>query len=151
MTTEPRIIDCPNCGHRNRVPAAASGTPHCGHCKEGLPWVVDAGDDDFADIAEQATVPVLVDLWAPWCAPCRMVSPVLEQLATEQAGQLKLVKVNADDAPGLSDRYDVKAIPTLLLLRDGQVLARQVGAAPVAVLRRWLDEGLGRTAGSERS
>jgi len=107
-----------------------------------LPWIVDAGDNDFAEVAEQATVPVLVDVWAPWCGPCRMVSPVLEQLATEKAGELKLVKVNADEAPQISQRFGVQAIPTLLVLRNGQVVAQQVGAAPAQVLRPWLEDAM---------
>jgi thioredoxin 2 len=139
---EPRIVACGNCGHKNRVPPAANGSPRCGNCHEPLPWVVDADDDTFAEIAERATVPVLVDLWAPWCGPCRMVSPELEKLAAERAGRLKLVKVNADDAPRLSQRFEVQAIPTLLVLRDGKVLAKQVGAAPARVLRTWLDQAL---------
>ena len=91
MSDEP--IRCPNCGRRNRVPAAAAGTPRCGNCHQSLPWIVDAGDDTFAEIAEAASVPVIVDLWAPWCGPCRMVSPALAQVATEMAGRVKLVKV----------------------------------------------------------
>jgi thioredoxin 2 len=136
------IITCPNCGRKNRVPAAAAGTPRCGNCHKPLPWIVDAGDDDFAEVAEQASVPVLVDLWAPWCGPCRMVSPALEQLATEMAGKLKLVKVNVDESPKLQQRFGVQAIPTLMVLRDGQVAARQTGAAPAAALRTWLEQAL---------
>ena len=124
------------------MPAAANGTPRCGNCHKALPWIVDAGDDDFAEVAEQASVPALVDLWAPWCGPCRMVSPALEQLATEMAGRLKLVKVNVDESPKLQQRFGVQAIPTLLLLRDGAVAARQTGAAPAAALRTWLEHGL---------
>jgi thioredoxin 2 len=136
------LIKCPNCGRRNRVPAAANGTPRCGNCHKPLPWIVDAGDDDFAEVAEQASVPALVDLWAPWCGPCRMVSPALEQLATEMAGTLKLVKVNVDESPKLQQRFGVQAIPTLLLLRNGAVAARQTGAAPAGALRTWLERGL---------
>jgi thioredoxin 2 len=136
------VITCPNCGRKNRVPAAASGTPRCGNCHQPLPWIVDAGDDDFAEVAEHASVPALVDLWAPWCGPCRMVSPALEQLATERAGQLKLVKVNVDQSPKLQQRFGVQAIPTLLLLRQGAVAARQTGALPAAALRTWLDQAL---------
>jgi thioredoxin 2 len=136
------LIKCPNCGRRNRVPAAANGTPRCGNCHKALPWIVDAGDDDFAEVAEQASVPALVDLWAPWCGPCRMVSPALEQLATEMAGKLKLVKVNVDESPKLQQRFGVQAIPTLLLLRNGAVAARQTGAAPAGALRTWLERGL---------
>jgi thioredoxin 2 len=124
------------------VPAAAPGTPHCGNCHKPLPWIVDAGDGDFAEVAERAPVPALVDLWAPWCGPCRMVSPALEQLATEMAGRLKLVKVNVDESPRLQQRFGVQAIPTLLLLRNGAVAARQTGAAPAGVLRTWLERGL---------
>jgi thioredoxin 2 len=136
------LITCPNCGRRNRVPAAANGTPRCGNCHKPLPWIVNAGDDDFAEVAEQASVPALVDLWAPWCGPCRMVSPALEQLATEMAGKLKLVKVNVDSSPKLQQRFGVQAIPTLLLLRNGAVAARQTGAAPAGTLRTWLERGL---------
>jgi thioredoxin 2 len=136
------VITCPNCGRRNRVPAAANGTPRCGNCHKPLPWIVDAGDDDFAEVAENASVPALIDLWAPWCGPCRMVSPALEQLATEMAGKLKLVKVNVDESPRLQQRFGVQAIPTLLLLRNGAVAARQTGAAPAAALRTWLERGL---------
>ena len=129
------IVQCPNCGRKNRVPVAASGIPRCGNCHKPLPWIVDAGDDDFAEVAERASVPALIDLWAPWCGPCRMVSPALEQLATEMAGKLKLVKVNVDTSPKLQQRFGVQAIPTLLLLRNGAVAARQTGAAPAGVLR----------------
>ena len=137
-----RVIACPHCGKRNRVPAAATGVPRCGNCHQPLPWIAEASDDDFAEVAEKAGTPVLVDLWATWCGPCRMVSPVLEQLATEYAGRLKLVKVDVDRSPRLSERFAVQAVPTLLLLRDGQVVRRQAGAAPAPALRSWLDGAL---------
>jgi thioredoxin 2 len=137
-----RVIACPHCGKRNRVPAAATGVPRCGNCHQSLPWIADASDDDFTEVAEKARIPVLVDLWAAWCGPCRMVSPVLEQLATEYAGRLKLVKVDIDRSPRLSERFTVQAVPTLLLLRDGQVVHRQAGAAPAPALRSWLDGAL---------
>jgi thioredoxin 2 len=106
--------------------------------------VVDAGDDDFADVAEHAKIPVLVDMWATWCGPCRQVSPALEQLARELAGRIKLVKVDVDKAPKLSERFSVQAVPTLLLLQNGQVIARQAGAAPARVLHQWVDDALGK-------
>ena len=136
------LITCPNCERRNRVPAAASGTPRCGNCHRPLPWIVDAGDDNFAEIAERASVPVVVDLWAPWCGPCRMVSPVLADLATEFAGRVKLVKVNVDEAPRLQNRFGVQSIPTLLLMRGSEVAARQIGALPAPALRQWVDGAL---------
>lgn len=136
------VVTCPNCSKRNRVPAAADSMPKCGNCHLPLPWIVDAGDDDFAEVAEQSPAPVIVDLWATWCAPCRMVSPALERLAVSRAGSLKLVKVDVDAAPRLSQRFEVMAVPTLMVLKDGKVLARQPGAAPEPVLRAWLDEAL---------
>jgi thioredoxin 2 len=140
------VITCPNCGRKNRVPAAASGTPRCGHCHRPLPWIVDASDDTFAEIAEKASVPVVVDLWAPWCGPCRMVSPVLAELAAEFAGRMKLVKVNVDESPRLQSRFGVQSIPTLLLLDAGQVKATQIGAPPPPALRSWLEQGLASSA-----
>ncbi len=137
--TAMQTVKCENCGRMNRVPAAAQGKPRCGNCKAFLPWIVDAGDGNFMEIAEHATVPVLVDLWASWCGPCRMVSPALEQLAREKAGQIKLVKVDIERAPKLAQRFSVQAVPTLMVLYRGEVIARQRGAAPVEALRRWLD------------
>ena len=140
------ITTCVSCGKKNRVPASASGTPQCANCHAPLAWIADAHDGDFADIADRSKLPVLVDLWAPWCGPCRMVSPALENLAQSFAGRVKLVKVNVDEAPGLSQRFDARSIPTLLLLRDGRVVARQIGAASESALRTWLESGLAEAA-----
>jgi thioredoxin 2 len=140
------LIRCPHCGQTNRVPAAAAGTPRCGKCHQPLPWITDADDTTFGEIADAAKIPVIVDLWAPWCGPCRAVSPALEQLARELAGQVKLVKVNVDVSPQLSRRFGAQAIPTLLVLRGGQVTARQTGAAPLAALRAWVGQALATAA-----
>jgi thioredoxin 2 len=143
-------VVCQHCGKKNRLPVAARGKPKCGKCHEPLPWIVDAGDADFSEIAQQASMPVLVDLWAVWCAPCRQVSPVLARLAHERAGQVKLVKVDVDKAPGLSQRFDVQAVPTLLVLRGGEVVARQTGAAPANILGEWLDRELSSSEGTAK-
>lgn len=136
------VVVCDVCGKKNRVPAAAEGTPKCGNCGAPLPWIADADDGTFADVVDHADLPVLVDLWAPWCAPCRMVSPVLEQLAHRCAGRVKLVKVDVDRSPETSRRFAVQAVPTLLLVDRGQVIARHAGAAPEPALRRWLEQAL---------
>jgi thioredoxin 2 len=131
-------IRCENCGQTNRVPAAAAGTTRCGKCHQPLPWIAEADDTTFGDVADAAKIPVIVDLWAPWCGPCRMVSPALEQLARDLAGRVKLVKVNVDTSPQISQRFEAQAIPTLLVLRGGKVTARQTGAAPLGALRTWV-------------
>ena len=136
------IIACPNCGRRNRVPAAAPGIPRCGNCHQPLPWLADADDETFAEVAEAAPVPVVVDLWAPWCGPCRMVSPALAQVAADLSGRVKLVKVNVDESPEIQRRFGVQAIPTLMVLRNGQVAARRAGAAPAAELRKWVETAI---------
>src|SRR5262249_61867542 len=113
------IVQCENCGKKNRVPAAVRGTPRCAHCHRPLPWMTDAGDDDFAEIAEQSTIPVLADLWAPWCGPCRMVSPALERLARGMAGRIKLGEGNGDTAPLIGPPFAGQGIPTPLPVHLG--------------------------------
>lgn len=136
------VVACASCRRKNRVPAAAAGVPRCAHCHAALPWVAAADDTTFFEVAESPTIPVLVDLWAPWCGPCRMVSPAVESLATRYAGRVKLVKVNVDEAPQVARRFDARSIPTLLVLRKGRVTDTHIGAAPEAVLRSWLDKAL---------
>ena len=140
------VVQCATCGRKNRVPAAASGVPRCGNCHAPLPWVAEADDSTFAEVVEASVLPVLVDLWAPWCGPCRMVTPALERLAQLYAGRVKLVKVNADEAAKTSQRFDVQAIPTLLVMKGDRVAARQIGAASEPRLRTWLDEALATIA-----
>jgi thioredoxin 2 len=131
-------VTCTQCGKRNRVPVAASGRPRCAQCKADLPWLVPAGSADY-EAAVDSGMPVLVDLWAPWCGPCRMVAPVLERLADDYAGRIKVVKVNVDEAPDVQARYGVQGIPTLLILRDGREVDRVVGAVPDVMLRERVD------------
>ena len=142
MTADSTVIACERCGRRNRVPAVARGIPRCGECSGPLPWTADADDATFDAVADSSRIPVLLDLWAPWCGPCRMVSPALERLAHANAGRVKLVKVDVDEAPAVAARFGVRGIPTLIVLRDGEVVARQTGAPAEPVLRSWLDGAL---------
>ncbi|MEA2287356.1 MAG: thioredoxin 2 [Solirubrobacteraceae bacterium] len=135
------IVTCPNCGTKNRVASAQEGVPRCGNCHNALPWIVESDAESFdRDIA--STLLVLVDFWAPWCGPCRMVSPVVERVGTELAGRLKVVKLNVDEAPAIAGRYQVQGIPLLVLHRDGQEIDRLVGAVGEPQLRGWLDRHL---------
>ena len=90
---------CSNCGKRNRIAPSARGAPHCGNCGKPLAWVVDADEMSF-EIEARAQPLVVIDLWAPWCGPCRFVSPILDELAHQYAGRLKVVKINVDENQG---------------------------------------------------
>lgn len=137
------VAVCPQCGTKNRVPVARAGRVRCASCHTDLPWLVAAGDDTFDDAVVRSTLPVLVDVWAPWCGPCRAVAPVVEQLSRDFAGRVKVVKVNSDEAPGVGQRHGIQSIPTLLLYRDGAERSRLVGARPAAELREWVASGIG--------
>jgi thioredoxin 2 len=131
------IIGCPSCNARNRLGPIAHGVPRCARCKSTLPWVVDADADTFTS-ETTASVPVVVDFWAAWCGPCRMISPVLEDLAKRHAGHLKVVKVDVDANPALATRFGAQSIPLLVVIRNGQEIDRVVGALPRAALEQRL-------------
>jgi len=137
------IVTCPSCGTKNRVPQARQGRVRCASCHADLPWLVEADDATFDAAVKQSMLPVLVDVWAPWCGPCRAIAPVVEQLSREHAGRLKVVKVNADDSPMVSRAHQVTGIPTLLMYADGAEVSRTVGAAPPLQLRQWVESALG--------
>ena len=135
-----------HCGQANWVPAAAAGTLRWGKWHRPLPWIADADDTSFAEVAEAAKLPAIVDLQAPWCGPCRMVSPALEQLARDRAGRVKLVKASVDAFAADLAAFDAQAISALLVLRGGRAAARQTGAAPLAALRAWAGTALATAA-----
>ena len=127
-------VTCSNCGAKNRLKTPPAGqVPVCGRCGATLPWLVTGTDLSFAADLE-APVPVLVDFWAPWCGPCRVVAPVLGAVANEQAGRLKVVKLNVDDNPQTAGRFGVRSIPTLILFRNGEQAETLVGALPKEAL-----------------
>lgn len=97
-------------------------------------------EQNFDQEVLQSDIPVLVDFWAPWCGPCRMIAPTIEQLAEEMAGQAKVCKLNVDEATGLAARYSVTSIPTLIIFKDGQIVDRYVGAQSKERLRDALIE-----------
>ncbi len=143
MGNDSLIIKCPNCGVKNRIPATRTGDkPVCGKCKapisidfaSGSP--VDVTDYTFEDEVMSCPGPVLVDCWAPWCGPCRSLGPVLEQLASEYKGRLKIAKLNTDDNPKIAMKYNIQSIPTMLLFNKGQQMDRLVGALPKQEIER---------------
>ena len=142
--TEALMIRCPACGATNRVPQEKLDGHHqpvCGRCKTHLPASaspVVVTDATFASDVEGSPVPVLVDLWAPWCGPCRMLTPVMEQLATELAGRVRIAKLNVDENPQTTGRFAVRSIPTMLIFKDGQLVEQLVGAMPKAEIMRHL-------------
>ncbi len=135
-------MTCTSCGTRNRLPVVAIGRPRCATCKTDLPWLVNATATDFDEAINRSTLPVLVDLWAPWCGPCKMVAPLLERLAAERAGHLRVVKLNVDEAPAIAARLRAQSIPTMLLFENGNEVGRQIGAVPEPELRDWVDRTL---------
>ena len=137
------LIRCPACDTVNRVPhekIEQGLKPICGQCKNRLP-VSDSPtvitDATFASAVENSKIPVLLDMWAPWCGPCRMVAPILEQLAGELSGRVQIAKMNVDDNPVTSSRFNVRSIPTLLIFQNGREVDRIVGVSPKPeILRR---------------
>ena len=131
-STPAELVRCANCGRMNRVPAAARGTPRCGNCHKPLPWVAAAGDDTFAEVAEAAAIPVVVDIWAPWCGPCRAIAPMVEDLARQYKGKVKVGKMNVDDQEKVPQTYQIMSIPTLLFFKDGKLAGQIIGTVPKA-------------------
>ena len=137
MSTDTLHLACPACGATNRLPAArVDEGPTCGRCGKALlqGQPLELTDGNFAAVVASTRLPVLVDFWAPWCGPCRAMAPAFEQAARQLAGRALLVKVNSDENPGLSQRYAIRSIPTLVRLDGGRESQRQSGAVPAATI-----------------
>src|SRR6201993_1931356 len=121
-----QLIRCPTCGATNRVPLEKIQRglkPVCGRCKQPLAAAdnkpVTVTDATFSAEVERSPLPALLDMWAPWCGPCRMVAPVVEELAAEMAGRVRVANLNVDENPAIATRFQVRSIPTLLVLKGG--------------------------------
>lgn len=150
--SEKQVFRCPSCGANNRVDperVAQGNEAVCARCKNPLPVSskpVTVTDATFAAEVERSPVPVLLDLWAPWCGPCRMIAPVLEQLATEMGGRLRIAKLNVDENQATASRFNVRSIPTLLILKSGREVDRLVGVLPKPEIVRRLQLALAQSA-----
>ena len=136
----PVLVPCPACGALNRVPDERLGeAPACGKCHQplftGKPLALD--EAGFALHVERGGLPVLVDFWAPWCGPCRMMAPHFEQAAAQLEPRVRLAKVDTEAEPGLGGRFGIRSIPTLALFAGGREVARQAGAMGSADIVRW--------------
>ncbi|MCW7538501.1 thioredoxin TrxC [Aquabacterium sp. A7-Y] len=135
------LIACCHCQTPNRVPAERlRDDPVCGRCKQGLlpDAPVTVSDASFDAVVGRTELPVLVDVWAPWCGPCRAMAPQFEQAARELKGQALLAKLNSDDNPRIAARLGIRSIPTLLLFEGGQERRRSSGTLPAQELVRWV-------------
>ena len=141
MSEEARHIVCPYCMSMNRVPLSKPAREaRCGRCHEALftGHSMAANSASFDVHIQKNDIPVVVDFWAEWCGPCRMIAPALEEIAGSLGEKVKIVKLNVDENPHTAAKYGIQSIPTLMIFKDGQMASRQIGAAPKQKLEQWI-------------
>jgi thioredoxin 2 len=142
---ETYLVRCPACGTTNRVPQSKLDrglAPVCGKCRQRLPIEqkpITVTDANYTEVVERYPLPVLLDLWAPWCGPCRMIAPAVDEIASEMAGRVRVGKLNVDENPATAGRFRVEGIPTLLVLKGGREVDRIVGLQPKEQIKRRLE------------
>ncbi len=141
------LVKCPSCGKTNRLPfSALDKTTRCGQCRTPLPApdspIEVPSAEAFDALVRGASLPVVVDFWAPWCGPCRMVAPEIEKVARAAAGEILVVKVNTEALPELGDRYGIRSIPTMAVFLDGREVTRSAGARPASDIQAFIHQAL---------
>jgi thioredoxin 2 len=139
------VVACPSCGQKNRLAYERLGLPaRCGQCKQDVHLPSEPLDinstEDFDRLVANASIPTVVDFWAPWCGPCRMVAPELVKVAARAAGRFLVVKVNTDVLNDLGQRLNIRSIPTLAVFGGGRELARRAGARPAADIEAFIQQ-----------
>lgn len=136
-----QFLVCPACSARNRVPAARlQQAPKCGKCKAELTpaTALELDGPALERLLVNESLPLVLDFWAPWCGPCKMMAPIFEAAAGELAGRLRLAKLNTEEHQQAAARFGIRSIPTLIVFKDGKEIARQSGALPAGQLNQWL-------------
>ena len=140
------IMTCPSCAQRNRV-AFTAREARCGRCKTPLTAAaepIDVSDSKAFDaLVREARLPIVIDFWAPWCGPCRMVAPEIARVAASNAGRFIVVKVNTDALPELGERFRIRSIPTMTVMAEGKEVARTTGARPAPEIESFVNGAVG--------